>query len=113
VLPSRVVAQTEAFAADHPRLDVRIAEPIGDCDELAEIVIERYHETGAGDIRMNCDTCVYRVAMPGHEHRVGAPQAPHHHPDDPAPHAHAHPLPHPVPRQAGRHEIGRVDHDER
>ena len=35
--------------------------------------------------------CVYRIALPHHEHRVGAAQVPHHHPDDPAhPHAHAH-----------------------
>ncbi len=32
---------------------------------------------------MNCDTCVYRIAMPGFEAKVGAPQRPHHHPDDP------------------------------
>jgi sirohydrochlorin cobaltochelatase len=31
---------------------------------------------------MNCDACLYRVAYPGHEHAVGAPQVPHTHPDD-------------------------------
>jgi sirohydrochlorin cobaltochelatase len=35
---------------------------------------------------MNCDTCLYRVALPGFAHRVGAPQSPHHHPDDPTHH---------------------------
>jgi sirohydrochlorin cobaltochelatase len=38
---------------------------------------------------MNCDTCLYRIALPGFEHRVGAEQHPHDHPDDPS-HAHAH-----------------------
>ena len=33
---------------------------------------------------MNCDMCVYRIAMPGFEHRVGEPQHPHDHPHDPA-----------------------------
>lgn len=84
VLPDRVAAQSRAFAADHPDLDVRVADLLGDCDELADLVEERYHEALAGDIRMNCDTCLYRAALPGHEHRVGAPQTPHHHPHDPA-----------------------------
>jgi len=33
---------------------------------------------------------MYRIALPGFEDRVGAPQLPHHHPDDPS-HSHAHP----------------------
>jgi sirohydrochlorin cobaltochelatase len=93
VLPDRVVAQTEHYAAEHPELDVRGAGVIGDCDGLAELVVERYEEAIAGDIRMNCDTCIYRSVMPGFEDRVGVPQLPHHHPDDPAHghgHAHAH-----------------------
>ena len=89
VLPDRVAEQAHAFAADHPGMDVRRAGVIGDCDGLAELVEERYAEALAGDIRMNCDTCVYRAAMPGFTHRVGAPQHPHHHPDDPS-HAHHH-----------------------
>ena len=36
----------------------------------------------AGDIRMNCDTCAYRIALPGFGDKVGRPQTPHHHPDD-------------------------------
>jgi len=90
VLPDRVAAEAAAYAAVHPGLDVRCAEVIGDCDGLADLVAERYEEALAGDIRMNCDTCVYRVAMPGFEDRVGAPQTPHHHPDDPAGHGHGH-----------------------
>jgi sirohydrochlorin cobaltochelatase len=31
---------------------------------------------------MNCDTCIYRSAMPGFAERVGQLQTPHHHPDD-------------------------------
>lgn len=36
---------------------------------------------------MNCDTCAYRVLLPGFEDKLGAPQTPHHHPDE---HGHAH-----------------------
>ncbi|WP_219419562.1 sirohydrochlorin chelatase [Pseudonocardia nigra] len=89
VLPRRVGDQARAFAAEHPDLDVRVAGHLGDTDELAGLVVERYREALAGDIRMNCDTCAYRVLLPGFEDKLGAPQTPHHHPDDPA-HGHGH-----------------------
>jgi len=95
VLPDRVAEQAAAYAAAHPELDIRCADVLGDCDEIAALVYERYHEALAGDIRMNCDVCVYRIAMPGFEHRVGEPQHPHDHPHD-----HVHNVPHP---QAGVH----------
>ncbi len=88
VLPDRVAAQARQFAAEHPGIDVRVAGLIGDCDELAGLVLERYQEAIRGDIRMNCDTCAYRIAMPGFTGRVGRPQAPHHHPDDDHRHLH-------------------------
>ena len=87
VLPDRVAGQAAAFAAVHPELDIRCTDVLGDCDEIAALVWERYREALAGDIRMNCDVCVYRIAMPGFEHRVGEPQHPHDHPHD---HVHAH-----------------------
>jgi sirohydrochlorin cobaltochelatase len=90
VLPDRVTDQAAAYAAAHPELDIRCADVLGDCDEIAALVYARYQEALAGDIRMNCDVCVYRIAMPGFEHRVGAPQLPHDHPHD-----HVHDLPHP------------------
>ncbi|MET8361214.1 uroporphyrinogen-III C-methyltransferase [Micromonospora sp. NPDC005171] len=88
VLPDRIVAQSTEFAAAHPDLDVRVAEVIGDCDALADLVLERYAEALGGDIRMNCDTCAYRVLMPGFADKVGRPQRPHDHPDDPVGHHH-------------------------
>jgi sirohydrochlorin cobaltochelatase len=87
VLPDRVAEQAAAYAAAHPELDIRYTDVLGDCDEIAALVYERYREALSGDIRMNCDVCVYRIAMPGFEHRVGAPQHPHDHPHD---HVHAH-----------------------
>jgi sirohydrochlorin cobaltochelatase len=91
VLPRRVVQQARAFAVQHPELDVRTAGYLGDSDELAGLVVERYREALHGDIRMNCDTCAYRVLLPGFEDKLGAPQTPHHHPDDPANgHGHGH-----------------------
>jgi len=96
VLPDRVAEQATAYAAAHPELDIRSTDVLGDCDEIAALVYERYHEALAGDIRMNCDVCVYRIAMPGFEHRVGAPQHPHDHPHD-----HVHDFPHPHTRAHG------------
>jgi sirohydrochlorin cobaltochelatase len=82
VLPDRVTEQAGQYAAAHPELDIRCADVLGDCAEVAALVYERYHEALTGDIRMNCDMCVYRIAMPGFEHRVGEPQHPHDHPGD-------------------------------
>ncbi len=91
VLPDRVAQQASEYATAHPDLDISCADVLGDCDEIAALVYERYHEALSGDIRMNCDMCAYRIAMPGFEHRVGEPQRPHEHPHDhPHDHAHAH-----------------------
>ncbi|MDR8412103.1 sirohydrochlorin chelatase [Nonomuraea sp. 3-1Str] len=40
----RVWAQALAYGAGHPDLDIRCAEVIGDCDTLADVVIDRYEE---------------------------------------------------------------------
>jgi sirohydrochlorin cobaltochelatase len=80
VLPDRVVEQASGFGAVRDELDVRCAGVLGDCDEIAQLVAVRYAEALTGDIRMNCDMCVYRAGLPGFEHRVGAPQRPHYHP---------------------------------
>ncbi|MCZ2526101.1 sirohydrochlorin chelatase [Streptomyces sp. NPDC059506] len=101
ILPDRVRAQAGEWADAHPELDVRCADVMGATPELAGLVMERYREAIEGDLRMNCDSCVYRISLPGFEDKVGAPQQPHHHPDDPAgghghhhhhhgSHAHAH-----------------------
>jgi sirohydrochlorin cobaltochelatase len=83
VLPDRIVAQAQAWG------DALVAGLIGPSDRLAQLVAERHAEIGAGDIRMNCDTCMYRTLMPGFEARQGLPQTPHDHPDDPT-HDHGH-----------------------
>jgi sirohydrochlorin cobaltochelatase len=82
VLPDRVAQQAEDYARAHPELEIRCADVLGDCDEIAALVYARYQEALSGDIRMNCDMCVYRTALPGFEHRLGAPQHPHDHPHD-------------------------------
>src|SRR5689334_5188369 len=58
VLPDRVAEQAAQYAAAHPELDIACTDVLGDCDEIAALVWERYREALAGDIRMNCDVCV-------------------------------------------------------
>jgi sirohydrochlorin cobaltochelatase len=90
ILPDRVVTQTEVWAAAHPEVEVVSAEVIGAAEELLDLVMERYREAVAGGVRMNCDSCVYRIALPGFEDKVGLPQQPHFHPDDDGQHHHTH-----------------------
>ncbi|MFJ9351369.1 sirohydrochlorin chelatase [Streptomyces sp. NPDC101237] len=89
ILPERVRQQTEGWAAAHPEAEVRSADVIGPEPELLDLVMERYREAAADQVRMNCDSCVYRIAMPGFEDKVGLPQQPHFHPDDEG-HGHGH-----------------------
>ena len=100
VLPDRIVAQTQEWSVQHPEVDVRLAGLLGPGDGLVAVVLERWTELESGDLRMNCDSCAYRVTLPGFEAKVGAPQQPHDHPDDPA-HPHDHPHDHP---EHGVHE---------
>jgi sirohydrochlorin cobaltochelatase len=90
ILPDRVRQQTEGWAAAHPDVEVRSAEVIGPEPELLDLVMERYREAVKGDLRMNCDSCVYRIALPGFEDKVGLPQQPHFHPDDDGHHHDGH-----------------------
>jgi sirohydrochlorin cobaltochelatase len=91
VLPDRIVTQSEQWAQEHPELEVHVGGLLGPGEELAGVVLERWAEIDGGDLRMNCDTCAYRIALPGFEDKLGAPQTPHDHPDDPAhPHDHDH-----------------------
>ncbi len=89
VLEERIRQQSESFAAQNPGMGVAYAGYFGPDAEIADLVLERYREAVEGDIRMNCDVCVHRVALPGFEEKVGAPATPHYHPDEPG-HGHLH-----------------------
>jgi sirohydrochlorin cobaltochelatase len=89
VLEERIREQSEGFAAQNRELELRYAGYFGPERRIADLVLERYRESFEGDIRMNCDVCVHRVALPGFEEKVGAPATPHYHPDEPG-HSHGH-----------------------
>ncbi|MDQ3947159.1 MAG: sirohydrochlorin chelatase [Actinomycetota bacterium] len=73
VLVDRIGAQARAWAESHPDVEVTVGPHLGPVGPVADVVLERYHEALAGGAVMNCDLCVYRTPLPGHEHRVGAP----------------------------------------
>ncbi len=73
VLVDRINDQTAEWAVAHPGIDVRHGPHLGADPRIADLLLDRYREALAGDARMNCDLCVYRTAIPGHEHRVGIP----------------------------------------
>src|SRR5262249_962818 len=94
--------QADAGAAEPPDAPVRHGAPLGPDARLARLVLERHHEAIEGEARMNCDCCVYRVALPGYEEQVGRPTPLQAHPHS---HGHDHGHPHnrgvPVPEPTG------------
>jgi sirohydrochlorin cobaltochelatase len=81
VLVRRIARDGAEFERAHPGVEVRVAGHLGPVDAIAGLVVQRYEEVLGGSPRMNCDLCIHRIALPGFEHRVGAPARPHHHPD--------------------------------
>jgi sirohydrochlorin cobaltochelatase len=89
VLEERIKQQSEEFSGANPDVEVRYAGYFGPDARVAGLILARHREAVTGDIRMNCDVCVHRVALPGFEEKVGAPATPHYHPDEPG-HSHGH-----------------------
>ncbi|HKZ27879.1 MAG TPA: sirohydrochlorin chelatase [Rubrobacteraceae bacterium] len=89
ILEERIRHQSEEFARENPGLAISYAGYFGPHEKVVDLVMDRYREAVGDDIRMNCDVCVHRVALPGFEEKVGAPATPHYHPDEPG-HEHGH-----------------------
>ncbi|CAA9277704.1 MAG: ATPase component NikO of energizing module of nickel ECF transporter [uncultured Acidimicrobiales bacterium] len=73
VLVDRVGERARQWAADDDGVEVSVADHLGPDPRLAELVVERFREASSGDVRMNCDLCVYRVRLPGFEDKLGTP----------------------------------------
>jgi sirohydrochlorin cobaltochelatase len=80
--PGHLPRLVEKQAGSVEGLEVVVSAPLGVSDGLAGLLAGRYDEVLGGDLRMNCDVCLYRVPLPGREDAVGAVQQPHTHPDD-------------------------------
>jgi sirohydrochlorin cobaltochelatase len=74
LLERRIEAWAEAVAAE-TGLDIADAGRFGPDPLVAGAVLDRVREAVAGDARMNCDLCQYRLPLPGREERAGAPSA--------------------------------------
>lgn len=90
VLERRIRAEARAWAGLHPDVEVVDAGYLGADTRIADLLLVRADEALAGAAAANCDTCLYRVALPGAEDRVGQPQTLHEHPDDLGTHHHGH-----------------------
>jgi sirohydrochlorin cobaltochelatase len=44
VLSEQIAAETQQFTADHPGVDIAVADVFGDSDEIATLVLERYRQ---------------------------------------------------------------------
>lgn len=75
LLVERIGAQARGWARAHSSVEVSLGREIGPDRRVVDLVLERYEEAAAGEARMNCDGCAYRVALPGYEERVGRPPA--------------------------------------
>ena len=82
--PGRLPDLVATRAGSVEGLEVVVSASLGPADEIAGLLLERLDEAVTGDLRMNCDVCLYRIALPGHAAAVGARQEPHSHPDDEA-----------------------------
>ncbi|MEW6582344.1 MAG: sirohydrochlorin chelatase [Actinomycetota bacterium] len=89
ILERRIREQAADYAA-RAGIEVRVTRWFGADEAVIDLVLERYREALEGDVRMNCDVCVHRVALPGFEAKVGAPATPHHHPDEDGDGGHHH-----------------------
>lgn len=73
VLPERAASQAYAWAGLRGGVSLEVAQVLGPDRRIAELAWQRFDEAFAGGVSMNCDVCIYRVALPGYEDRVGEP----------------------------------------
>lgn len=77
-LLDRVHRVVDASARRWPSREFRVAREIGPDPSLAQLVLRRAEEAAAGEVRMNCDVCKFRMAagLPhGHSHETEAAHA--------------------------------------
>lgn len=85
VLIKRMSEQLEKFRQQYPEAQFELAEYFGFHPLLKKVIKDRIEEALHGEVKLNCDTCQYRLAAMehiGHHH--------HHHHDDEHGHGHHH-----------------------
>lgn len=114
VLLRRIGRIVDRYGRCHPELELGVARHLGIHPSVVELALRRVEEAGAGEVRMSCDLCVYRVPLVGFEDRVGQPpRSDHAHGLREGDHAHHHHVghnhhhPHEAP---GHHRRARQAH---
>ncbi|WP_134704049.1 sirohydrochlorin chelatase [Ammoniphilus sp. YIM 78166] len=83
VLIKRMEEMVEQFNEQYPEIQFTLAHYFGFHPQLKEVFKDRAIEALGGDVKMNCDTCQYRIAAMKHiDH--------HHHHDHDHDHGHHH-----------------------
>ncbi|MBO1511411.1 sirohydrochlorin chelatase [Metabacillus bambusae] len=84
ILIKRLENMIEEFEQEHPGIEFKLAGYFGFHSRLKTIINDRIQEALLGEVKMNCDTCVYRIeAMEHIDHH-------HHHDHDHGHHHHHH-----------------------
>ena len=83
ILIKRLMNMLAEFKAKYPEVEFKLAGYFGFHPKLESILLDRVNEALQDEVKMNCDTCIYRIeAMEHIDH--------HHHHDHDHGHAHHH-----------------------
>ncbi|MDA8081637.1 MAG: sirohydrochlorin chelatase [Actinomycetota bacterium] len=74
-LLERIYVQSRSWARQNPDITLRLAKEMGPDQRIVDLLIQRVGETDSPVPVMNCDMCIYRAEIPGHEHKVGQPHS--------------------------------------
>lgn len=78
-LVKKIYAWADEYASAHPEVQVVKAPYLNDHPLVIDAFVDRLEAAENGTGNMNCQMCHYRVQIVGAEHKVGTPQAGHHH----------------------------------
>lgn len=73
ILVDRIADQVAGWGASHPEVLAGTGRHLWPDPRITRLVLDRFQEAFHGDVRMNCDCCIYRLPLPGYEARVAAP----------------------------------------
>lgn len=71
VLIDRIQEKVRAFARNYPWVPVEVAPPLGLDDLLLDVLDERVEQACSGAHALPCDTCRYRIELPGQQEHLG------------------------------------------
>ncbi|MGM0873764.1 MAG: sirohydrochlorin chelatase [Bacillota bacterium] len=90
ILIKRLENMIEEFEHDHPGIEFKLAGYFGFHSRLKTILKDRIEEALQGSVKMNCDTCLYRIEAMEHIDHHHHHDHDHHHHDHHHDHDHEH-----------------------